>query len=62
MVLASTPQDTQKYLWGIVNLKHKIELFHFHLIPMTLYKDIICPILINLYMFMVEIWVYCGHP
>ena len=41
--LKSTPQDTQKILWGIslnVNLKHEIEFFHHHIIPMTLYKDI----------------------
>ena len=23
-----------------VNLKHIIELFHYHIIPMTLYKDV----------------------
>ena len=41
--LKSTPQDTQRFLCGIfknVNLKHIIEFFHLHIIPMTLYKDI----------------------
>ena len=41
--LKSTPQDTQKNLWGIslnVNLKHIFKLFHCHIIPMILYKDI----------------------
>ena len=39
----STPWDTQIFLWGIslnVNRKHKIEFFHHHIIPMTLYMDI----------------------
>ena len=41
--LKSTPQDTQNILWRIssnVNIKHIIEFCHLHIIPMTLYKDI----------------------
>ena len=41
--LKSTHQDTQILLRGIslkVNLKHIIEFFHHHWIPMTLHKDI----------------------
>ena len=41
--LKSTHQDTQLFFRGTslnVNLKHIIELFHCHIIPMTFYKDI----------------------
>ena len=41
--LKSTPQDTQTFLWRIsqnVNLKHIIYIFPLHMIPMTLYNDI----------------------
>ena len=41
--LKSTSQDTQIFLWGIflnLNLKHIIDFFHLHVIPMTLYMDI----------------------
>ena len=41
--LKSIPQVTPIFLLGIslnVNLKHIIEFFHLHIIPMTLYKDI----------------------
>ena len=36
--LKSTPQDTQIFCEEY--LKHRIEFFHYHIIPMTLYKDI----------------------
>ena len=39
----STPQDTQFFCEEFlenVNLKHIIEFFHLHTIPMTLYKNI----------------------
>ena len=55
--LKSTPQDTQIFLCGIslnVNLKHEIEFFHHHIIPMTFIR-ISCLILINISMCMVEI-------
>ena len=41
--LKGVPKDIQKILRRIsqhVNLKHIIEFFHLHIIPMTLYKDI----------------------
>ena len=41
--LKSTPQDTPQKLWRIswnFNLKHIIEFFHLHIIPMTLYKGV----------------------
>ena len=54
--LKGTPPDTQNFRDDFFNgnLKHIIEFFHLHIIPMTLYKDIML-ILINLYRFMVEI-------
>ena len=59
--LKRTPQDTQNYKCGIsknLHLKLIIEFFHLLIIPMTLFNDTM-PFLMNLYMFMVEIWVYC---
>ena len=62
--LKSIPQDTHIFCEEFkknVNLKHTTDVFHLHIIPMILYKDIM-PYLINSNMFMVEIWVYCCPP
>ena len=42
-LLKSSPQDTHNFCEDFsknANLKHIIEFFHLHIIPMTLYKDI----------------------
>ena len=46
-------------VWFCTN-NNIIEFLHPHIIPMTLYKDIMPYFFINLYMFTVETWVYCG--
>ena len=60
------PIRTPKFFWEDfflnVNLKHIIEYFHHHIIPMTLHKDIMPYFDKYIYMFMVEIWGYCGPP
>ena len=63
--LKRTPQDTQYLLCRISkNLNPKLinEFFHFLIIPMTLFNDIMPYFDEFICMFMIEIGVYCDPP